>query len=115
VTFKPVASFVAVNHQQSHNSIALQKVQNLICSLSIRSLFFGKVLGLATDTPDILGEMLIRKVPVKGFHNQLSSLKEGIMKYQQVKFCKLLSELDSEEKARAWIWLAKFDSKEFIC
>ena len=37
------------------------------------------------------------------------------MKYQHMKFCKLLSELDSEEKARAWIWLAKFDGKEFIC
>jgi hypothetical protein len=37
------------------------------------------------------------------------------MKYPQMKFCKLLSELDSEEKARAWIWLAKFDGKEFIC
>lgn len=37
------------------------------------------------------------------------------MKYAQMKFCKLLSELDSEEKARAWIWLAKFDGKEFIC
>ncbi len=37
------------------------------------------------------------------------------MKYQQMKFCKILSELDSEEKARAWIWLAKFDGKEFVC
>jgi len=37
------------------------------------------------------------------------------MKYPQMKFCKLLNELDSEEKARAWIWLAKFDGKEFIC
>lgn len=32
-----------------------------------------------------------------------------------MKFCKLLRELDSEEKARAWIWLAKFDGKEFVC
>ena len=23
--------------------------------------------------------------------------------------------MDSEEKARAWVWLAKFDGKEFIC
>jgi hypothetical protein len=37
------------------------------------------------------------------------------MKYQQMKFCKILSELDSEEKARIWIWLAKFDGNEFIC
>lgn len=37
------------------------------------------------------------------------------MKYPQMKFCKIMSELDSEEKARAWIWLAKFDGKEFIC
>lgn len=37
------------------------------------------------------------------------------MKYQQMKFCRILSELDSEEKARVWIWLAKFDGKEFIC
>ncbi|MBA3814748.1 MAG: IS1595 family transposase [Alphaproteobacteria bacterium] len=37
------------------------------------------------------------------------------MNYPRMKFCKLLSELDSEEKARAWIWLAKFDGKEFIC
>jgi hypothetical protein len=26
-----------------------------------------------------------------------------------------MNELDSEEKARAWIWLAKFDGKEFTC
>lgn len=32
-----------------------------------------------------------------------------------MKFCRILSELDSEEKARVWIWLAKFDGKEFIC
>jgi ribosomal protein S27AE len=37
------------------------------------------------------------------------------MKYQHMNFCKFLSELDSEEKARTWIWLAKFDGKEFIC
>jgi len=32
-----------------------------------------------------------------------------------MKFCKLLSDLDCEEKDRAWVWLAKFDGKEFIC
>lgn len=37
------------------------------------------------------------------------------MQYPHMKFCKLLSELDSEEKARAWIWLAKFDGKKFVC
>ncbi|MBX9786313.1 MAG: hypothetical protein K2Y08_03135 [Alphaproteobacteria bacterium] len=37
------------------------------------------------------------------------------MKYQRMKFSQLLKELDSEEKARAWIWLAKFDGKEFCC
>ena len=37
------------------------------------------------------------------------------MKYKKMKFNKILSELDSEEKARAWIWLAKFDGKEFCC
>lgn len=37
------------------------------------------------------------------------------MKYQHMKFCKILGELDSEEKARAWIWLAKFDGKGFVC
>jgi len=37
------------------------------------------------------------------------------MKYRKLKFNKLLKELDCEEKARAWIWLAKFDGKEFIC
>ena len=37
------------------------------------------------------------------------------MKYPEMKFSKLLQELDSEEKARAWIWLAKFDGKEFAC
>ena len=37
------------------------------------------------------------------------------MAYKRMKFGKLLGELDSEEKARAWIWLAKFDGKEFAC
>lgn len=37
------------------------------------------------------------------------------MQYQQMKFCRILGELDSEEKARAWVWLAKFDGKEFTC
>lgn len=32
-----------------------------------------------------------------------------------MKFNKILKELDSEEKARAWIWLAKFNGKEFSC
>ena len=38
-----------------------------------------------------------------------------MLKYQRMKFGKILTELDSEEKARAWIWLAKFDGKEFMC
>ena len=37
------------------------------------------------------------------------------MQYQRMKFGKILRELDSEEKARAWIWLAKFDGKNFVC
>jgi hypothetical protein len=37
------------------------------------------------------------------------------MKYQKMKCNKILAELDSEEKARSWIWLAKFDGKEFSC
>lgn len=37
------------------------------------------------------------------------------MQYQRINFSQLLKELDSEEKARAWIWLAKFDGKEFHC
>lgn len=37
------------------------------------------------------------------------------MQYQRMKFGKILKELDSEEKARAWVWLAKFDGKLFIC
>ena len=32
-----------------------------------------------------------------------------------MKFSKILRTLDSEEKARAWVWLAKFDGKEFVC
>lgn len=32
-----------------------------------------------------------------------------------MKFSKILKELDSEETARMWAWLAKFDGKEFIC
>jgi transposase-like protein len=38
-----------------------------------------------------------------------------IMQYGRMKCSKIMRELDSEEKARAWIWLAKFDGKEFIC
>jgi len=38
-----------------------------------------------------------------------------MLKYQRMKFGKILRELDSEEKARAWIWLAKFDGKDFVC
>ncbi len=37
------------------------------------------------------------------------------MKYRRMKFNRILKELDSEEKARSWIWLAKFDGKEFCC
>src|SRR3990170_3794946 len=37
------------------------------------------------------------------------------MKYQRMKFNKILKELDSEEKARLWVWLAKFDGKKFVC
>lgn len=37
------------------------------------------------------------------------------MKYQSMKFNKILSALDSEEKARLWVWLARFDGKEFVC
>ena len=32
-----------------------------------------------------------------------------MLRYQRMKFGKILRELDSEEKARAWIWLAKLD------
>ena len=34
------------------------------------------------------------------------------MKYRKMKFNKILKELDSEEKARALIWLAKFEGSE---
>ncbi|MHA2040141.1 MAG: IS1595 family transposase [Promethearchaeota archaeon] len=37
------------------------------------------------------------------------------MQYCKMKFNKILKELDSEEKARAWVWLAKFDGKIFSC
>ena len=37
------------------------------------------------------------------------------MQYKKMKCSKIMKELDSEEKARAWIWLAKFDGKEFNC
>lgn len=37
------------------------------------------------------------------------------MQYVHMRFWKIMNELDSEEKARAWIWLAKFDGKEFTC
>jgi ribosomal protein S27AE len=37
------------------------------------------------------------------------------MQYAHMRFWKIMSELDSEEKARAWVWLAKFDGKEFVC
>ena len=32
-----------------------------------------------------------------------------------MKCIKILNELDSEEKARLWVWFAKFDEKDFIC
>lgn len=32
-----------------------------------------------------------------------------------MKFDQLLKELNSEEKAGIWIWLAKFDGREFVC
>ncbi|MCP3680937.1 MAG: hypothetical protein GY782_12050, partial [Gammaproteobacteria bacterium] len=32
-----------------------------------------------------------------------------------MKFSQLMDELDSEEKAHAWVWLAKFEGKEFCC
>ena len=38
-----------------------------------------------------------------------------MLKYHRMKFSKILKELDTESKARAWIWLAKFDGKDFIC
>ena len=37
------------------------------------------------------------------------------MKYRRMKFTKILQELDSEEKARIWVWAAKFDGKNFLC
>ncbi len=37
------------------------------------------------------------------------------MHYRRMKFNKILKELDSEEKARAWVWLAKFEGKIFNC
>jgi len=37
------------------------------------------------------------------------------MVYRKLKFSQLLKKLDSEEKAQAWIWLAKFEGKEFSC
>jgi hypothetical protein len=37
------------------------------------------------------------------------------MKYPRMKFSLILKELDSEEKALAWTWLAKFDGKDFEC
>lgn len=37
------------------------------------------------------------------------------MRYAHMRFWKIMNELDSEEKAREWIWLAKFDGKEFAC
>lgn len=38
-----------------------------------------------------------------------------MLKYQRMKFSRILKELDSEEKARTWVWLAKFDGKDFVC
>lgn len=35
--------------------------------------------------------------------------------YRKMKSIKIFKELDSEEKARLWVWLAKFDGKEFVC
>lgn len=37
------------------------------------------------------------------------------MQYCRMKCTKILKELDSEEKARTWVWLAKFDGKVFSC
>lgn len=37
------------------------------------------------------------------------------MVYRRMKFNKILKELDSEEKARMWVWLVKFDGKIFLC
>ena len=59
--------------------------------------------------------MLIRKVPVDDFFMILLIFRVEIMQYRRMKFNKILKELDSEEKARAWVWLAKFDGKIFSC
>lgn len=45
----------------------------------------------------------------------ISQLEVCEMRYRRLKFTKILKELDSEEKARMWIWLAKFDGKKFTC
>ena len=37
------------------------------------------------------------------------------MQYKRMKSSKIMVELDSEEKARAWVWFAKFDGKQFCC
>jgi hypothetical protein len=37
------------------------------------------------------------------------------MKYERMRLTKVLSKLNSEDEARSWIWLAKFDGKEFYC
>ncbi len=37
------------------------------------------------------------------------------MPYNKMKCIEILHELDSEEKAQLWVWLAKFDGKEFMC
>lgn len=37
------------------------------------------------------------------------------MKYKRIKSSKIMVELDSEKKARSWVWLAKFDGKQFCC
>lgn len=50
-------------------------------------------------------------------HNSMIISQSGVceMQYPRMKFNNILKELDFEEKARAWVWLAKFDGKEFIC
>ncbi|MGD9153797.1 MAG: hypothetical protein PVG30_09170 [Gammaproteobacteria bacterium] len=35
--------------------------------------------------------------------------------YKRMKCVEILHDLDSEEKARLWIWQAKFDGKDFVC
>lgn len=37
------------------------------------------------------------------------------MKYQKMKAARLFSEINSEEKAREWIWQEKFGGKDFQC